>query len=482
MSARSPFAPVRSAPREPGEAEDLALTVAQLDRQLQSAVRALGVLVVEGEVSGCKGANASGHVYFTLKDEREDASIACVMFRRDAQLGGGERLINGARVRLRAEASLYAPRGSLQLVASKVQPAGLGDLLARREELKRRLGAEGLFEAERKRPLPRDPRVVGVVTSATGAAFQDIVKVAMRRGSVRIVLAHALVQGEEAPRQLRAALARLASLRGADAVDVIILGRGGGSAEDLAAFDDEALVRTVVACPIPIVAAVGHEVDWSIVCMAADVRAATPSQAAELVVPDYEERRRRLDEGQKRLGLAVRARLHEDHAILARIDARLRAPERAIGQARQQVDDLEQRMLAVVRRAVQRGGKRQDELARRLEAQSPRLVLGRARGEVDRDLARVQTAMARALDRRERTLGELAAKLQAISPLAVLSRGYAIALADGVAVRDAAEVAIGQAIEVRVARGALSARVTATHPPATTSPSEAEPSARTEPT
>ncbi len=462
MSARSPFAPVRALPREGAETDEPALSVAELDRRLQGAVRALGVVAVEGEVSGCKGPNANGHLYFTLKDEREDASIGCVMFRRDAQLGGGERLVNGARVRLRAEASVYAPRGNLQLVVSKVAPAGLGDLLLRREELKRRLAAEGLFDPARKRPLPRDPRVIGVVTSASGAAFHDIVKVATRRGSVRILLAPAAVQGDDAPRQLVGGLARLAALRGDDAVDVIIVGRGGGSAEDLAAFDDEALVRAMVACPVPVVAAVGHEVDWSIACMAADVRAATPSQAAELVVPDFEERRAHLDEGLGRLGLAMRARLREDHAILARNLARLRAPERGIGQARQRIDELEQRMLAATRRALQRGAKRHDELARRLEAESPRAVLGRARAEVERELARAKTAMDRALARRASALGELAAKLQAISPLAVLSRGYAIALADGAAVRDAASLTVGQVIEVRVARGAIDAKVVGT--------------------
>lgn len=460
MSNRSPFAPLRAVARD-GVAEENVLSVAQLDRALQSAVRGLGALLVEGEVSGCKGPNASGHVYFNLKDEREDACVACVMFRRDAQLGGGERLVNGARVRVRAEASVYAPRGNLQLVVSKVQPAGLGDLLLRREELKRKLAAEGLFEPARKRPLPRDPRVIGVVTSATGAAFHDIVKVATRRGSVRIVLAPAAVQGDEAPRQLRAALARLAALRGPDAVDVIILGRGGGSAEDLAAFDDEALARAVAACPKPVVAAVGHEVDWSIVCMVADVRAATPSQAAELIVPDFEERARRLDEGLRRLSLAMRARLNEDRAILERGRARLRAPERAIGQARQHVDDLEQRMLAVVRGQLRDGRKREGELTRRLEARSPRLVLARAREQIERERARLTAAMERGVDRRGRALGELAAKLQAISPLAVLSRGYAIALAGGAAIRDASQVRAGDLVEVRVERGSLEAQVVA---------------------
>lgn len=463
MSSRSPFAPLRAVARD-GAAEENVLSVAQLDRALQSAVRGLGALLVEGEISGCKGPNASGHVYFNLKDEREDACVACVMFRRDAQLAGGERLVNGARVRVRAEASVYAPRGNLQLVVSKVQPAGVGDLLLRREELKRKLSAEGLFEPARKRPLPRDPRVIGVVTSGTGAAFHDIVKVAMRRGNVRILLAPAAVQGEEAPRQLRAALARLSALTGPDEVDVIILGRGGGSAEDLAAFDDEALARAVSACPKPVVAAVGHEVDWSIVCMVADLRAATPSQAAELIVPDFEERARRLDEGTRRLSLAMRARVREDQAILERNRARLRAPERALGQARQRIDDLEQRLLAAVRGQLREGQKQRDELARRLSARSPRLVLSRAREQVERDRVRLSAAMARGLDRRGRALGELAAKLQAISPLAVLSRGYAIALANGVAVRDAAEVAVGDVVEVRVERGAIEAKVVSIRP------------------
>ena len=394
-------------------------TVAQLDARLRNAVRSLGRVVVEGEIGGAKR-SPSGHLYFNLKDEREDACVACVMWRGDAlKSNGADRIVDGARVQLRAVADVYAKSGRLQLQVSKVVPTGLGDLLLRREELKRRLDAEGLFDPARKKRIPESPRVIGVVTSGNGAAFADIVKVARRRGNVRILLASAPVQGPDAPHLLRRALSMLAQVR---EVDVIIVGRGGGSAEDLAAFDDESLVRAIAACKKPVVAAVGHEIDWSIACHVADVRAATPSQAAELVVPDDATRRDRLEQARRRLGAAMRARLQSRVAELSRVRARLRSPDRVLADQKHRTEQL---------------------------------------------LARVITAMRRRLDRRRASLGVAAEKLDAISPLAVLSRGYAIALIDGEdgqkkALRDAREAKIGDALDVRLHAGSVEATITAT--------------------
>lgn len=443
---------------QPEPPREEVLSVADLAGRLRQRMQSLGQLVVEGEVSGFKGPAPTGHLYFTLKDEREDACIACAMFRREAQAAGGARIVNGARVRVRGAPDLFAPRGALQLIVTKAMSTGDGDVAARREALKRKLAAEGLFEVSRKRALPPEPRVIGVVTSATGAAFQDIVKVARRRGNVRILLAPAQVQGEGAAYQLRRALERLQRV---PEVDVIILGRGGGSAEDLAAFDDEPLARAIAACPKPVVAAVGHEVDWSIACLVADVRAATPSQAAELVVPDAVALRARLDEALRRLGLGMQNRLRGQEARLARLAQRVRAPERALKQRQQHLDELSAQLESALRARLDGAEGERRALERRLSSRHPRTVLAAARHSLTPLPVRLRAAMLRVLQGHRGSLAVAAHKLDAISPLAVLSRGYAIALHDGKAIREADDVAVGDRIEVRVGRGRIDADVVA---------------------
>ncbi|MBI2395715.1 MAG: exodeoxyribonuclease VII large subunit [Deltaproteobacteria bacterium] len=472
--SRSPYLPLfdrapddrdaRPEPRPPREEpREEVFSVLDLANRLRQRVQTLGQVVVEGEVSGFRGPAPTGHLYFTLKDERADACVSCAMFRREAQLAGGDRIANGARVRLRATPEVFAPRGALQLVVQRAMAAGEGDLAARREALKRKLSAEGLFDEARKRPLPSEPRVIGVVTSPTGAAFHDIVKVARRRGRVPILLSPAQVQGDVAAAQLRRALERLARVA---EVDVIIIGRGGGSAEDLAAFDDEDLARAIAACPKPVVAAVGHEVDWSIACLVADVRAATPSQAAELVVPDHAARRDRLAEGLRRLTLAMRSRMQGDAATLARLDRRVRAPERALAMRRQLVDDLADRMAQSMRGRIAERAREKEHLERRLAARHPRTVLADSRRALAPLPFRLRAAIARVLEQERSRVAMVAHKLDAISPLAVLARGYAIALGpDGRAVRDARDVRVGDRLSVRLDRGAVDAEVTATHPP-----------------
>lgn len=432
------------------------LSVADFDRRVRRAVENLGhTVLVSGEVSGYKPA-ASGHLYFTLKDEREDAILECVMYRAQALRARGV-LTDGARVVIRGQATLWAPRGRLQFVADAARLAGRGALLEALEKLKQKLASEGLFAAERKRPLPKKPRLIGVVTSSTGAAIHDIAKVAFSRGAVRILLAPSLVQGDAAPVSIVRALDLLERVRG---LDVIIVGRGGGAAEDLAAFQDERVVRRVAACKVPVVSAVGHEVDTTLTDLVADARAATPSHAAELLVPDAAARATQLASLEGRLGFAIRAHLTDDHRVLERLERRLGRPGDLVDRAYARVDDLEERLSAALARAVgtRRGGLLR--LEARLAGRHPRAVLAVARGATERLEGRLhQSTRARLLAARTR-LAQAAHRLDALSPLAVLGRGYAVATdAAGRPLLRAEDAPIQSVVTVRLHEGKLAVRV-----------------------
>jgi exodeoxyribonuclease VII large subunit len=433
------------------------VTVAELDRRLRQAVEgATGDYWVEGEVTSMKRA-ASGHVYFSLKDEREDAVIDCVMYRFDAQRAQ-KHLTDGARLQLWGRATVWAPRGRLQLVGSFARPAGRGALLEALEALKKTLEAEGLFASERKRPLPADPRVVGVVTSAHGAALHDIRTVAFRRSGVRLLLSPALVQGDSAPESIVRALDLLAKVRGLDAV---ILGRGGGSGEDLMAFNDERVVRRVASFPVPIVSAVGHEIDTTLTDLAADVRAATPSQAAELVVPDKGARGAALARLHLALERALSARLELERERLLHLRAKLRDPRFLVLERQQDVDELRERLERRMERTLNARRAALSANVHRLQGRHPRAVLARSRSELRPLRVRLEAALARRLSVCRSGLSDAAARLHGLSPLAVLGRGYAIVShADGRVVRRAEEVAAGADVHVRLGRGALTARVT----------------------
>jgi exodeoxyribonuclease VII large subunit len=444
-----------SAPAPPGREPDV-LSVADLDRRLRRTVESATADVwVEGEIGSFKAAS-SGHLYFTLKDEREDACIECVMYRSVA-LRARSVLRDGARVQVRGKATVWAPRGKLQFVLDAARSAGRGSLLEALERLKERLASEGLFAPERKRPLPREPRVIGVVTSASGAAIHDIATVAFRRGGARLLLAPALVQGAEAPAQIVAALGRLARVKG---VDVIVVGRGGGASDDLSAFQDEGLVRAIVACPVPVVSAVGHEVDLTLTDLAADARAATPSQAAEMLVPDRAADRRVLREVGLRLERAMRSRLGEDELVLERLRRSLGDPRGWLGERRQRVDDLEGRVREASLRAVSARRRQSLRLSARLGGLHPKAGLAEVQGELGALEVRLRAAMRRRLDGAAAGLGGAAGRLHELSPLAVLARGYSVALrADGRALVDAADVAPGESLTLRLHRGALSVKV-----------------------
>ncbi|HTA87993.1 MAG TPA: exodeoxyribonuclease VII large subunit [Polyangiaceae bacterium] len=448
------------------------VSVSELDRRLRRAVEDASVkLWVEGEVSSLKRA-PSGHVYFSLKDEVEDAIVECVMYRFNAQRAR-RHLNEGARLQLTGQATVWAPRGRLQFVVNEVRPAGRGALLEALEQLKVRLTAEGLFALERKRLLPPEPRVIGVVTSKGGAAFHDIVTVAFRRGDLKIVLAPALVQGEGAPEAIIRALDLIERYPG---LDVVILGRGGGSGEDLMAFNDERVVRRVARMRVPVVSAVGHEVDFSLTDLVADVRAATPSQAAELVVPETRARTAVLARAHNALLRATRARLLRFRGEVERARARLSDPRFTIAERQQELDDLHARLRQQAARSIAQRRAHAELLARRLYGRHPRAVLANARAELGPLSVRLENAMRRRLSREAAALSDAAVRLDGLSPLTILGRGYAIATrGDGRALRSAAEVAVGDEIAIRLGRGRIASRVQSISPDIDTPSALAEP-------
>lgn len=437
------------------------LTVAELDRMLRGAVESASLGVwVQGEVSGLKIA-ASGHAYFTLKDEREDAVIEAVAYRESAVRARG-LLASGARVVVRGKATVWAPRGRLQLVVESVRPAGRGALLEALEKLKKRLAEEGLFAAERKRPVPSDAKRIGVVTSASGAVIHDIVTVAFRRGAARILLSPALVQGEGAPESIVAALDRIEQ---APRLDVIIIGRGGGALEDLMAFNDERVVRRVAACRTPTVSAVGHEVDVSLVDLVADARAATPSQAAEMVVADAGAQREALAHLRSRVARAMRMRVVQDRSTVERLRNRLVDPRVLIAERQQRLDDLGARLRTSSLSAVARRRTMLFQLQKRLVARHPKVVLEQTRGRLGTMHAGLVSAVRGRLCAERSRLSDYRAKLEALSPVAVLSRGYAIATGpDGSALRDARQVMAGDRVTLRLRKGRLLTDVCAIEP------------------
>lgn len=438
--------------------EPVVFTVGALSRRVQHAFDSEFVdpIWVEGEVSAVKNA-PSGHVYLTLKDPDVDACLDVVAYRSSVTPRNRALLRDGQAVRLRGRFAFYASRGRTQFLVDRVEPTGKGALLLALERLKEKLAAEGLFDARRKRPLPDSPRIVGVVTSRSGAVLHDIHKVAFRRGGAHLLLAPALVQGPSAPDELRRALSRLSRVRG---VDVIVLARGGGSAEDLAAFNDEALVRAVAACPVPVVSAVGHETDVTLCDFAADVRAATPSQAAELVVPDSLAQRAALAERQARLHRALSMRLDRSRLELGRVERRLGDPRLLLARAQQRKDELEARNVSALQRRLRSAREGLDGRARALAAAHPRTVLARSRDALAQQQGRLLRSMERRVAEQKRVFGNRIGRLSALSPLAVLSRGYSIATdAEGHALRSAAAVRAGDAIAVRLAQGSIRAEV-----------------------
>lgn len=439
-----------------GGSEETVLSVAELDRRLRRAVEtATGDFWTEGEVGSLKRA-PSGHLYFTLKDESEDAVIDCVLYRLEAFRA--QRVISdGARIQLWGKVTVWAPRGRIQLVGQRVRPAGRGAHLIALEELKKKLHAEGLFDPARKRALPAEPRVVGIVTSKSGAAFADIQTVAFRRGSVRLVLAAALVQGDNAVRSLLAAINRIERYPG---LDVLIIGRGGGSGEDLMAFNDERVVRRLAAVRVPVVSAVGHETDTSLTDLVADRRAATPSQAAELCVPDSHAQQERVRRCHAALVRTVRNQLAVEQARVYRLRARLSDPRFVLALRERELSELERRLRQRFERKLAAQRNALSNLRSRLLARHPRAVIALSRAHFEPLPGRLSSALRQALRAKRAELARSAVRLDALSPLSVLGRGYAIVLdGKGRALLDAGAVRPGESLEIRLSRGRLRAEV-----------------------
>jgi exodeoxyribonuclease VII large subunit len=453
MDGRLPFEDAR--PPAPGPAAR-PFTVSALTARLKALIELqVGSVAVEGEISNCRPAS-SGHIYFTLKDD--SAQLRAVVFRTTARLLKFTPE-DGQHVVARGRLSVYATKGEYQLVCDALEPHGLGALQLAFEQLKKRLGAEGLFDVARKRPLPVLPRRIGVVTSLDGAALRDILRVlTVRHPTARVVIRPARVQGEEAPADLIRALRAIATVA---ELDVVILGRGGGSSEDLWAFNDERLARAIAACPVPVISAVGHEVDFTIADFVADVRAATPSNAAELVVDRADNFRTRIDRAEHRLRMTMRMALERRRQAAGRATLRLGQWPTAVVLADRDCDEWQLRLDHAMAARAARAGERLAGLDRRLARRDVRRVAEewRARlvGAETRLRARA-TSVRAAADLRVR---EAAARLHALSPLAVLGRGYAVCWNEPRTsiIRSAGAVAPGERVRVTLAEGELSCRV-----------------------
>jgi exodeoxyribonuclease VII large subunit len=443
-----------SSPLPPGR--DI-YSVSRLNREVRVLLeRGFGSLWLEAEVSNFSRPG-SGHWYFSLKDS--GAQVRCAMFRQRNMLCLFTAR-DGQKVLVRARIGLYEPRGEYQLIVDHMEDAGLGALKRQFEELSAKLAAEGLYDAARKRALPSLPTRIGVITSPTGAAVRDILHVLARRFPAAAVLIYPVpVQGAQAAAEIVAAL-ELACRRAE--CDVLILARGGGSLEDLWAFNDERLARAIAAASIPVVTGIGHEVDFTIADFAADVRAPTPSAAAELVVPDAEEWRNAFARFAARLLRAMRRRLESDNERLRWLMGRaaLVSPTARLGAQAQRLDELEQCLVRALRRRLSEHGERLRWLARRAALVSPATRLTQQLQRLENLKLELYRAWRQTLSSRREKLLPLVRTLHAVSPLATLQRGYAIVSVDGGAIlRDAAEAEPGSIIEARLAHGRIRAKV-----------------------
>jgi exodeoxyribonuclease VII large subunit len=465
MTPTDPFAPQLDLTFEEPRPTRRIWPVSELVGQVRELVeQQYGDVWVEGEISNFRPAS-SGHVYFTLKDA--DAQLPIVLFRRQAMLLRF-RPEDGLHVLVRGRVSVYEQRGQMQLIAETMEPVGAGSLQLAFEQLKQRLKAEGLFDPARKRPLPAFPRTVGIVTSPTGAVIRDFLSIVARRHSgLNVLLFPVSVQGDSAPAEIESALVQLnaASLADSGLVDVIVLARGGGSLEDLAAFNSERVARAIAASRLPVVSAIGHETDFTIADFAADLRAPTASAAAELITEAQHKIAERLAHQSNRLDRAVRFQLLQARQRLTRLPVS-RAESRIstlLHRQAQRLDDLSFRLESALSSQLRQRQLHSAGLTAAVLRHDPRQALAQARERLSACRTRLHHSTERLLHTSAATLSALDARLHSLSPLAVLDRGYALVLtAEGSLIRSTAQLTPGDRLTTRLADGAFISRVEST--------------------
>ena len=437
-------------------------TVSRLNQTVRLLLeQEMGQVWISGEISNFTQP-ASGHWYFTLKDD--SAQVRCAMF-RNSNRRVTFRPQHGQQVLVRANITLYEPRGDYQIIVESMQPAGEGLLQQRYEQLKQRLAAEGLFDQSLKKPLPSPARQVGVITSKTGAALHDVLHVLQRRDpSLPVVIYPTAVQGDDAPGQIVRAI-ELANRR--DECDVLIVGRGGGSLEDLWSFNDERVARAIFASRIPIVSAVGHETDVTIADFVADLRAPTPSAAAEIVSRNQLELLRQIQSQQQRLEMAMDYFLASNNQRFTRLQHRLQQQHPQLRLARQQTElvRLKQRLDTAIDARLRRASLHQQRLSQRLSQHMPLPRIHRLQTRLQQHEYRLSQALSARLGASRERFGTLAAHLEAVSPLATLARGYSVTqAADGKLLKQTRQVQAGDKLTTRLADGIVESQVTAIAP------------------
>ncbi|NIG14272.1 exodeoxyribonuclease VII large subunit [Pantoea sp. Cy-640] len=442
-------------------------TVSRLNTTVRQLLEnEMGLVWLSAEISNFTQP-ASGHWYFTLKDD--GAQVRCAMF-RNSNRRVSFRPQHGQQVLVRASITLYEPRGDYQLIIESMHPAGEGLLQQQFEQLKARLAAEGLFEQQFKQPLPEPARQVGVITSATGAALHDVLRVLHRRDpSLPVVIYPTAVQGVDAPAAIVRAI-ELANQR--DECDVLIVGRGGGSLEDLWSFNDERVARAIFASRLPIVSAVGHETDVTIADFVADLRAPTPSAAAELVSRNQIELLRRLQYQQQRMEMAMDYYVAQQQRRFTRLQHRLQQQHPQLRLARQQTTliQLQRRLQEAADQRLRLAHRQQDRLLQRLQSQQPQGRILRAQQQLQQWHYRLQQGMEKQLNHSRQRFGTLAAQLEGVSPLATLARGFSVTTdAQGQVVKKTRQLHTGDLLRTRLDDGWVESQVTALQPQKTRS-------------
>ncbi|AFI89278.1 exodeoxyribonuclease VII large subunit [Pectobacterium parmentieri] len=452
-------------------------TVSRLNQTVRQLLEMeMGQIWLSGEISNLSQPS-SGHWYFTLKDER--AQVRCAMF-RTSNRKVTFRPQNGQQVLIRASITLYEPRGDYQLLAESMQPAGDGLLQQQFEQLKQRLAAEGLFEQQFKQVLPSPAKQVGVITSASGAALHDILQVLQRRDpSLPVIVYPTSVQGADAPLQIVRAI-ELANQR--DECDVLIVGRGGGSLEDLWSFNDERVARAIFASRIPIVSAVGHETDVTIADFVGDLRAPTPSAAAELVSRNQLELLRQIQSQRQRLEMAMDYYLAQRNREFTRLHHRLQQQHPQLRLARQQTQlvKLRQRLDDAMKQQLRQASRRSERLQQRLMQQQPQTRIHRAQQRLQQLSYQMQSAVDRQLNQNKQKLGVACSRLEGVSPLATLARGYNVTTApDGNVLKNVAQIIPGETLKTRLQDGWVESQVTTLVPNPSSVKKRRKPSSQT---